>query len=150
PELALKVRNFCPQDLPSAYRTALMLESNQMIVKRSEENVGRRRDGRVELRANVVTAEDEGMFERLKSLEEKINSYGDTRRPEKSERTEQVLAGLLEKLTILEKRLEERAAGGNNTTKEIGKAVSGEVKTTGKMSGEIRSYKPEEDRRQRV
>src|SRR3989442_2558390 len=70
PELALKVRNLCPQDLPSAYRTALMLESNQLLVKRSEENSGRRRDGRGDLRANIVTiSEEERVLERLQELE---------------------------------------------------------------------------------
>ena len=33
-EFALKVRNLSPQDLQSAYRTALILESNQMLVSR--------------------------------------------------------------------------------------------------------------------
>src|SRR2546425_890234 len=36
-DLALKVRYSCPSDLQSAYRTALMLENNQLIVNRHED-----------------------------------------------------------------------------------------------------------------
>jgi len=109
PDLALKVRNLSPQDLQSAYRTALMLESNQMIVGRSDENTIRRKEARPELRAHSTSTGVEDKFtERLQNLEEKLS--GHSLRMDISTRMEQTMAGLIDKLAALEKRLEERAS----------------------------------------
>src|SRR6267154_346279 len=86
-----------------------MLESNQMIVGRSDENTIRRKEACPELRAHSTSIGVEDKFtERLQNLEEKLS--GPSLRMDISTRMEQTMAGLIDKLAALEKRLEERAS----------------------------------------
>src|SRR6267154_2596096 len=102
-DLALKVRNLCPTDLPAAYRIALMLESNQMIVSRLEENKEKRKEGRSDVQArSVAESKEEVLQERIRLLEKKIKQQdlGMTTGPEGESPSH--LHELREKLALLE------------------------------------------------
>jgi len=115
-DLALKVRNLSPTDLQSAYRTALMLESNQMLVNRGEEASRKRRDERVDIQARAaVTFKEDQLLERIKRLEEQLAAtklpppksweYEDksaTRVQEQAERMEKIIVELEGRLTALQ------------------------------------------------
>jgi hypothetical protein len=75
-DLSLKVRNLCPTDLQTAYKTALMLESNQLIVNRHDDTrETRKRDVRHDVQARAVTEEFEGkLSEKFDHLENKFLS----------------------------------------------------------------------------
>jgi transposase InsO family protein len=78
-DLALKVRNLCPNDLQSAYKTALMLESNQLIVTRNEEPREKKKEYRSDIQARSVTEiPDDQLSERIRVLEGKMSSQNIT------------------------------------------------------------------------
>src|SRR6266516_1789285 len=96
PDLALKVRNLQPTDLHDAYKKAQMLESNQNIVNRGEEAVGRRKEARAHA---AVAPIDEEIEKRLRRIEEQQampqRNQVDAARDEKATPLEKVIEGVI-------------------------------------------------------
>ena len=102
-ELALQVRNTCPIDLQAAYRTALMIESNRLLVGQAEEVRDRRKDGRTDMTARSVAEENE-LLQRVRRLEERC-SESKSAPPTKTENVRNA-AGIDDKIAQLERELE--------------------------------------------
>src|SRR6267154_6153305 len=129
-DLALKVRNLSPTDLQSAYRTALMLESNQLIVNRHEETKEvRKRDFRLDMQARVVSDSKDNPFkEQLKDFEDKLRNI-DSRESNCGEDVQRRMNSLESTLKQLQETIT-RTFNNNNSNKSSETNTETNVKST--------------------